>query len=108
MHALGISRAKESLFPYQVFLRLQVDDEQLCDTPLWDGDLPSGSVGPSLPVGPQRDGDTRQPLPSMGGCVRDGLKSQKRSALTERRQGSKLRFPNGFDKETKTPVTCKQ
>lgn len=46
LHALVISWAKESLFPNQVFLRLQVDDEQLCDTPLWDGDLPLGLVGP--------------------------------------------------------------
>lgn len=29
LHALGISRAKESLFLYWAFLRLQVDDEQL-------------------------------------------------------------------------------
>lgn len=51
MHALGLSRAKESLFPNRVFLRLQVDDEQLCDTPLWDGDLPLGLVGPYAACG---------------------------------------------------------
>lgn len=51
VHALGPSRAKESLFPNRVFLRLQVDDEQLCDTPLWDGDLPLGLVGPYAACG---------------------------------------------------------
>lgn len=51
LHALGRSRAKESLIPHRVFLRLQVDDEQLCDTPLWDGDLPLGSVGPDAACG---------------------------------------------------------
>lgn len=51
LHALGISWAKESLLLYRVFLRLQVDDEQLCDTPHWDGDLPLGSVGPYAACG---------------------------------------------------------
>lgn len=67
MHALGLSRAKESLFPNRVFLRLQVDDEQLCDTPLWDGDCPWGWLVPTLLVGPQCDGGTHQPLPSTAG-----------------------------------------
>ena len=33
------------------------------------GICPWGRSVPTLPVGPQRDGDARQPLPSMAGCV---------------------------------------
>lgn len=106
LHALGSSRAKESLCPYRVFLRLQVDDEQLCDTPHWDG----GQSVPTLPAGPQRDGDAPSGsaergwprLPAGRGRVRLQIGCQKRNALTERRQGSKLRFPKGFGQETKT------
>lgn len=46
-----------------------MDDEQLCDTSFWDGICPWGRSVPTLPVGPQCDGDTCQPLPSMAGCV---------------------------------------
>lgn len=47
-----------------------MDDEQLCDTPLWDGDLPLGSVGPYAACWDRSvAGDTRQPLPSVAGCV---------------------------------------
>lgn len=66
------------------------------DTPLWDGDLPAGWQGHP----PQAEVAVPGGRP-QGGC-------QKRNALSERRQGSEPRLPNGFDKETKTPVTCKQ
>lgn len=116
LHALGRSRAKESRSPYRVVSRLQVDEEQLCDAPPWDGDRPGGQSVPTLPVGPQRGGAAPSGSAERGwprrpagrGGVRLQIGRQKRNALTERRQGSKPRFPKGFGQETKTPVTCKQ
>lgn len=65
LHALDSSRAKESLCPYRVFLRLQVDDEQLCDTPHWDGGQRSLRCLWARSV----TGMPRQALPSVAGRV---------------------------------------